>query len=150
MKKTLLFVSILLVSLYCMGQEVNNHMLVSSGNTIIHEGIILDWVVGGSPIDYDILFDLSTHTESLSTTTNIDFKAYPTITSGQVNIYTKLKDQKDFSIEIYDYSLKRLKTLDWKSNPQEVNFETFSAGLYFIKISKKNSKTQAVFKIILK
>ena len=125
--------------------------MVSSGNTIVSPEMTLDWVVGENIIESEVLFNnLQNQREAPDKLKNVNFKVYPTITSGWVNVLTYLKDQNDLYLEIFDPTLKRLKMIKWVSNPQKINLETFSPGLYFIKISKKDKSVLAVFKIILK
>ena len=150
MKKLLLFFSLFLISFYCMSQKVNEHVMVSSGNTIVSPEMTLDWVVGENIIEYEVLFNLQNQKEVPDKLKNANFKVYPTITSGWVNVLTELKDQNDLYLEIFDLTSKRLKMIKWVSNPQKINLETFSPGMHFIRITKKDKSVLAVFKIILK
>jgi len=131
-------------------QEKTTHVMVSSGNTILHPELNLDWVVGESILGHEVLFDLSTSEVPLATPEEADFKVYPTITDDWINVTTQLEDKKDLYLQIYDSSHKQLKVLNWNSTPQKINIESFSAGIYFIKVNQKNKGTLTVLKVVRK
>lgn len=144
-------VSLILILLYLpvsllLGQNNNQHTLVSSGNTIIGDGISIDWIVGENLLSPE-LSGMVKDTVSIDAMFH-DFKAWPNVTRGKVYFYLNPVDRTGLYLEVTDLSGKLIQRTSWIAEPQVIDFTGLTAGFYLVKLAHEKNGQLASIKIV--
>lgn len=128
-------------------QENREDIIVSSGNTIISNGGSIDWVIGESFIDHQLLFGYNTE-EVPALLDKGAFVVFPTLTHGSVYISTEQEECNGVVVEVYEVSNRKVLSRKWDANPMEINLSDLDDGLYIVRMLSKEKLLSDAFKVV--
>ena len=150
MKKPYLLTVLLVITVGCLCQEKTENVIVTSGSTIVSEGVTIDWIIGENLVDHHVLFGERSPEEVFPELKDNMFTVFPTITTGKVTLVAKEDKHQNLFVVIYDLNNKLLSRKAWDQNPMEANLTEYDQGIYIINIEPDDLTPLATFKIVRK
>ncbi len=155
MKRLLLFIAIINISLSCISQEI----ITSSGDSYTNDEIILSWTIGecvtetftGNENTITQGFqqsNYSTITLYKSPSLNVSINVFPVPTTDYLEIKITGENAPGIGLSIIDIYGNILIFQDIISDDMIINIESLPSGVYILKAVDKNGKSLKSFRIV--
>ena len=149
--KKILWITIILYAIPCSySQTASSDVISTTGNSIVAEGLVMNWTIGENIIDFYQDFSMVTGNDrsDLYMKDGTLITVYPTLTRELVFIRIEADNYPVLRAELTDMKGNVLLTIPLGADEVEMNIGEFMYGTYILRISNPEYDDHEIVKII--